>query len=197
MLNRANAVICAGLLATTSAAAQDSLYPEAPPDDAVFVRWLGSDDATSVPVFGQELRAEPEFGTAYIAISASELSGAEAGVFVTVVSEIGGHAHVINEPPRQDASKVQLLLLNTSADPVRLIAQGPGAEVIAPVATGDAGIRSVNPVAVTLAVERVGDGKVLGSFDLRLSRGRNLTFLALGDGAELIENSFGPVMSLR
>ena len=148
-------------------------------------------------VFGEEVRGAAGIGVTYAAISASELPHATAGAFLSVVTSPDGQTRAISEPPRDDATKVHLILLNLGSAPARIIVQEAGTEVVAPVASDGAGLRAVNPVSVALAVERVSDGAILGSFDLRLSRGQDLTFVARADGAEVIENSFGPVLRLR
>jgi hypothetical protein len=84
-----------------------------------------------------------------------------------------------------------LTLLNLSDDQARLVLSDQNIDVIGTTDINTAGGRTVNPVAATLSVV-TSSGAVLGSFDVQLRRGQNITFVARPDGAELIENRFGP-----
>lgn len=179
-------------LAAPSAQAQDALYPDPPPPDAVFVRWLGTPaEGEAVRRFmGVEIPAGTVEEAAYAAVSASLLDGANPGSFYTVLSSPEQPPRIVAEPPRPDRSKVHLLLMSCEAGPVQLEVPEGGPVVIAPVAPYTAGSRAVNPVAAPLAVRNSASGALLGSFDLQLSRGRNLTFLACGGAVELVEHRF-------
>lgn len=173
-------------------AGEEALYDTLPPKDAVFIRFLGEPD-TKLTVFGSRIPYDPEYGTSYIALSQAELAEPPEGLFHSVLPD---GKTVISEPDRSDRSKVHLFIVNASDGPVRLTVSDGGPEVIAPVQSAAAASRSVNPVSAQLSMERVSDEQVLSDFDLRLRRGQNLTFLATADGGSLIENSFGPVVSL-
>ena len=185
--------------ATTALGDDSALYAEALPDDAVFVRALSPDgpDALAVALGGRTLHLDPNEAGAYSAVSAAHLDGIRPGSFFSVVSTHDGTDLLISEPPRKARDKVHLILINAGADPVRLVVPDHAMEVVAPVKHGEAGSRPVNPVAAKLAVERVSDAVVLAEFDLRLSRGQNLTFFARDGDAQLIENSFGPELKLK
>ncbi len=175
-----------------------ALYDEAAPADAVFVRLLQTEDTTpeTITFGGQRLSTDALQSDTYVAISASQLSDTAPGGFYSLVASDASLA-VIQEPARATASKVQLLLLNASNEPVRLTLPSRGAEVISAVQPDTAASRAVNPVSVALAVERVSDGAILGAFDVSLARGKNLTFVADLNGARLIENRFGSVLKVK
>ncbi|MBO9401197.1 alginate O-acetyltransferase AlgF [Shimia sp. R9_3] len=193
--------IFAALMATGAAilplrAEEAALYEAPAPEDAVFVRVLAEFDAAdkAITFAGQHLPRGETPADTYVAISAANLSGVRAGSYYSLAA--GSSAPVvIEEPARETAAKVHLILVNTATDPVRLIVPTRETEVIAAVTEGAAASRAVNPIAVTLAVQRVSDGALLGTFDLSLSRGQNMSFIASADSARLIENSFGPVLS--
>ena len=184
------------LTAQSSQADSDSLYAEAPPADAVFVRMLQetATPAQTASFAGQTITVEDSADTAFRAISATALNGVAPGSYYSLVPNADGSATVIAEPARHAVSKTHLVLVNTSDTPVRLVVSGPGIEVIAPVAPGEAGMRAVNPVTATLEVQNATDATVLGSFDLRLSRGQDITFVAKPQSADVLNDSFGPVL---
>lgn len=192
------AAIIAPLLTIGSVAiASDALYPDAAPDDAVFVRVMAQESGEAPSSFqfgGRTLSIPTDAHNTYLAVSAATLEGVEPGSFHTVVSALNGPAHVISEPARNSASKVHLFLVNASAEPVRLVLSGRDAEVIAPVASGESNSRAVNPVSATLAIERLSDSAILGTFDVTLARGQNQTFLVNGEKATRVANRFGPVI---
>lgn len=178
-------------LAALPAAAQEALYDAPPPPDAVFVRWLGGGHSGGSHSFqGAGLPDGTVKPGAYAAISAALLDGAQAGDFFTVLSPSGGSPVVVAEPPRPDRAKVHLLLISCEADPVVLEVPGRDLTVIAATPAFTAASRAVNPVATPLAVRNTVTGDVLGRFDVQLSRGRNLTFLACGGTAALVEHRF-------
>jgi hypothetical protein len=127
----------------------------------------------------------------YYPVSAALTDGGFAGSFYTAAVDATGNFHVIREPDREDRSKVFLTLLNLSDDQARLVLSDQNIDVIGTTDINTAGGRTVNPVAATLSVV-TSSGAVLGSFDVQLRRGQNITFVARPDGAELIENRFGP-----
>lgn len=189
------ALTCA---ATTAQSDEAVLYDQAAPADAVFVRLLAEYDASlnQVPFGGANLPLDVADQDTYVAISASDLTGVQAGTYYSFASNDDGLV-IISEPNRETAAKVHLILVNTSDAPVRLIVPGRGMEVVAELAPGTSASRAVNPVSTPLAVERIHDGVILGEFDVSLSRGQNLTFIADTDRARLLENSFGPVLTLN
>lgn len=168
-------------------AADNELYDDPPPDDAAFVRWI--EDAAAPRILGVSMPGE--HGKAFHPVSAALTNDAKAGSYYTAAIDALGEIAIIEEPARQDRSKVLLTLLNISEGAVRLLLTGQNAEVIGSTAVNDASARPVNPVATTLSVV-TSSGAVLGVFDVQLRRGQNITFVARPEGAELIENRFGP-----
>lgn len=192
LFNISHAVAAAAFLAVipeTSLADEAVLYAEGPPQDAVFVRVLG--DAPSVPFGGMTLSAPAD---TYVAISAADLHGVAAGGHYSLIPQADGSAMMIAEPDRDTAAKVHLFVVNADDAPVRLTAPEHGMEVLAGVETQTAQSRAVNPITVTLAVERISDGAVLGTFDLALARGQNVSFVVQDGAARMIQNLFGPVI---
>lgn len=168
-------------------AADNTLYDTPPPDDAAFIRWVGL--GSQHPVLG--IAPATHIADVYRPVSAAATNGAQPGIFYTVAKGPNGQALLIEEPGREDRSKVHLFLVNLGSYPVRLSVTDQDMVVIDDTATGTAGSRAVNPVSVSLSLV-AGDGRTLDSFDVSLRRGQNLTFVARDDGARLIENSFGP-----
>ncbi len=175
-----------------------ALYEEAAPADAVFVRLLQGHQApmATIPLGGVELSFNDIQKDTYVAISAENLAGVTAGAFYSFVANETGQ-FLIEEPARETSAKVHLILLNTSDAPVRLVVPQRDIQVVAAINAGEAASRAVNPIETELAVERVSDGFVLGTFNVSLARGQNLTFVANHNGARLIENNFGPVLTLN
>ncbi len=192
------AITCAAVTATQVQADETALYDEAAPSDAVFVRLLAEYDAPGmqVPFGSMTLPLGDAARDTYVAISAAQLSDVIPGSYYSVTSGPSG-PQMIAEPQRETAAKVHLILLNTGSSAVRLIVPGPDAEVVGPQSMGEAASRAVNPVSTMLAVERLSDKTILGSFDVTLARGQNLTFVAGDDTARLVENGFGPVLTLN
>lgn len=168
-------------------AADNELYDAPPPADAAFVRWVGL--GNQHPVFG--VAPVEHIMDAYRPVSASATNGAQPGGFYTVAKSSDGQIMVIKEPDRRDKSKVQLLLLNLGEAPAQLVVTDQDMVVIGDTVTGRAGSQMVNPVAASLTV-RANDGRELGTFDVSLRRGQNLTFVAYNETVRLIENSYGP-----
>ena len=175
------------VLPSTVTAADNELYDDPPPEDAVFVRWIEEETAPSV--LGIQMPKNP--GDVFFPISAALTDGGRAGSFYTAAVDATGDVLVIREPDRGDRSKVLLTLLNLSDDPARLVLSDQNIDVIGTTDINSAGGRTVNPVTATLSVVTV-SGAVLGSFDVQLRRGQNITFVARPDEADLIENRFGP-----
>ena len=175
------------LTANAAQAADNELYADAPPDDAAFLRWIGPGQAPEV-LGVANLGAQ---GDVFHPVSVSLTNGAEAGAYYTAARAEEGAIVVIKEPARADRSKVLLTLLNLTETPVRLVLAEQNVSVIDTTSANDAGARAVNPVAATLTIVTA-DNNTLGSFDLKLRRGQNVTFVARPDGAALIENRFGP-----
>lgn len=184
-------VIFAASLSATSlhAESEDALYGAALPADAVFIRQLG---AAEFPILalGHRLTEGDFEETAYTAISAKQLQDAKPGSFYTILSD-GNETRLIEEPSRDDRSRVHLFLLNADETEARLVVADGGPEVIASVPTGQIETRSVNPLAVALSVETdIGETR----FDVVLRRGVNVTFLVQDGEVSLIEHRFGPVI---
>lgn len=177
--------------------ADDALYDQAPPEDAVFIRsFIGEAAAQDIGGLPETVVAEiAESAATYSALSAGAFSFPEPGRFYAIVADGAGALHLVPEPQRADRSKVHLILVNASGEDVRVTAPDLGMEVIAPTAPLSAAGRAVNPIDVVLAVESPASGAVLKSMDLRLRRGQNLTLLVRPQGVEVIENAFGPVIS--
>ncbi len=175
-----------------------ALYDEPAPADAVFIRILTEYKLPFDQVFfaGSTLPLSEAVRDTYVAISAAALDDVTPGAFYSLSSSETGVV-AIEEPARETVSKVHLILVNSSAEPVRLIVNGQGTEVVGALDPGQAGSRPVNPVKVALAVERVRDGVLLSTFDVDLARGQNLTFVANENTARLVENTFGPVLTLN
>ncbi|MFY0661531.1 MAG: alginate O-acetyltransferase AlgF [Shimia sp.] len=168
-------------------AADNELYDAPPPEDAVFVRWI--EEETAPGILGIQIPEEP--GYVYFSVSAALTDGGHVGSFYTAAVDATGNVHIIREPDRGDRSKVLLTLLNLSDSHARLVLAEQNIDVIGNTDVNSAGGRTVNPVAAKLSVI-TSSGAVLGSFDIQLRRGQNLTFVARPDGADLIENRFGP-----
>lgn len=181
------AAIATALTANVVLAADNQLYDAPPPDDAAFLRWIEADVAPEV-LGVSTLGADDD---AFRPVSATETTGATIGAFYTAARAANGDVVVIEEPARADRAKVLITLINLTDAPVRLVLQDKGIDVIAATDVNAAGARAVNPVSVTLTVIS-GTDTVLGTFDAQLRRGQNVTFVARPDGAELIENRFGP-----
>jgi hypothetical protein len=177
--------------------AQDVLYADTPPDDAIFVRsFIDADEARDTAGLpGFAVGAIAKGGAAFSSLSAAEFGFPEAGGFYALVADEAGGLHLVPEPARADRAKVYLTVLNASDTDVRLVEPTQGIEVVAPTTPLSAAARAVNPADVRLAVENVATGESLASFDIRLRRGQNVTFLVREDEVELIEDVYGPVVS--
>lgn len=130
-------------------------------------------------------------GAVFHPVSVAATDGAEQGVYYTAATDAAGQVVVIEEPTRTDRSKVLLTLINLTDGPVRLMLDAQDATVIDPTPVNAAAGRAVNPVSARLSVIAQ-DAALLGTFDVQLRRGQNVTFVARPEGATLIENRFGP-----
>ncbi|KAJ04628.1 alginate O-acetyltransferase AlgF [Sulfitobacter mediterraneus] len=186
--------IAAALVAGTPAMAQDnSLYAEAAPDDAAFVRFVGFQDADSAVFAGRSFDLSDTASGAYIPVSSAEMTNVAAGEFQTVLRKADGTIVSIAEAARDRQTKVFLFLINATEQPLDLRLADNSATVIKSVGFGASNQRSVNPVSVSLGVFPEGSDAALGTFDVELRRGQNLSFVATDQGVALIEHSFGSV----
>lgn len=165
-------------------ASDQALYGTAIPDDAVFVRWL--DTPAQATVFGVPFDANLAAGTDYLPISAQYLPDVPQGGFYSVIGTA-----LVQEPARDDLTKVHVILLNTDESPARIVLAGGTAEVIGETAQNSAAARAVNPVKATLAVMQ--GETLLGEFDVALRRGQNVTFFVQDGTVQFIKNGFAPV----
>jgi len=189
-------IAAAAILTTVSPADanDEALYGAAVPEDAVFVRFLADHPAKDLTAFGWTFETDLE-QVAYSVVSASLLPEAPASRFSTVVVTTEGEGIVIPEPDRTSASKVHLLLLNATVNAVSLVADGGAIEVIRPTRFGAANIRAVNPIKAEFSVVQVPSQTVLGTFDVSMSRGEDLSFIVTNDGVELVPTSYGAVIT--
>lgn len=186
------AVAILGLSATTGMATDASLYVEAPPADASFIRFAGFGADKSAEFAGRTFVLNADERLAYTPVSAAALEGVAPGSYVTVVKASGAQ-HAIDEGPRGEASKVSLYLVNATDQALELRLADGSVTVIGDVSPMSSGLRAVNPVAISFGVFQRGDDAPLATFDVSLRRGQNLTFLADPSGVRLVENRFGPV----
>ena len=171
-----------------------SLYAEAPPEDASFVRFVGFGGERSAEFAGKTFTLNPDEKLAYAPVSSAGLTGVEPGAYFTVVRDAAGDANVIREAPRAAASKVSLYLVNATDAALELKLADGSVTVIDAVDPMQSGLRAVNPVAISFGVFRHGEDAPLASFDVSLRRGQNLTFLADASGVRLVEHRFGAVV---
>ncbi|MEO1750029.1 MAG: hypothetical protein AAFR27_15705 [Pseudomonadota bacterium] len=182
-------------LAVPSLADESVLYDQAPPKDAVFVRLLDENSTTRDFEFnGHSLTLPAGTETAYAAISAQTLGLVDAGTFHSLLVDENGGFVAIEEPNERPNAKVHLLLINADDAPVRLIVPESEIEVVGKTAGMGIGSRAVNPIRTPLAAQRIDNGELIGTFDLSLSRGQNITFLVQNGQVTKIENRFGPVI---
>lgn len=186
--------VAVAILPSISLADDEGLYGAALPDDAVFIRWLDDDAAQETPVFGYTFTADQIDGNAYVAISNAALNGAEAGDYYSVLSGADGDLVVIQEPQRNTKSKVHVMLLNASDDPVQLNLAGTDKTVISATDNGQVNTRAVNPVSAKLAVITADTAALMAEVDVTLRRGQNITIAVLDNQVQLIENRFGAVV---
>lgn len=187
------AIVLAHAVTGASAETTDTaLYDDPAPADASFVRFVGFHDRSTM-FAGKVFSLPAENKAHYIPVSAAQLDGVAPGRYITVVNRPGNAPSVIEEAPRDDATRVHLFVINTSDTAVSLRTEDGATAVIDDIAPGVSGTRAVNPIAIILGVFAKGDTTPLATFDLSLRRGQNLSFLARPAGVELIENRFAPV----
>ena len=185
--------ILGAMNATTAFATDTSLYAEAPPADASFVRFAGFGTDEKATFAGKTFTLKADEKLAYTPVSAKALNGVEAGSYLTVVRSDDGVLHAIPEDPRASAAKVSLYLVNATDQALELRLADGSVTVIGAVDPMASGLRAVNPVAISLGVFQHGNDAPLATFDVALRRGQNMTFLADQKGVRLIENRFGAV----
>lgn len=181
------AAILISLASSGAAMADEALYDSPPPADAAFVRWLTPEAKFADFGVAPSTRIEDAFHP----VSAGRTTGAEPGLFYTVAQNAEGARIVVQEPERAEPTRVLLTLMNLSASPVRLVLANQNVEIIGATDVDQAAGRAVNPVSATVSVVTA-SGVTLGTFEVRLRRGQNITFIARPDSAQLIENHFGP-----
>lgn len=190
------AILGALSLPTSSAADDTDLYPQALPSDAAFIRTFTHQtpsefDGVRLEDFDAETCRD------YCAVSAALLPSTEPNTFFSLFTGTDGALHVLQEPNRGPASKVNLIVINADTSPVRLLVPGKNISVVDRIEPDASGSRAVNPVSTKLAVVTALDSKVLGSFDLSLSRGQDITFFVRDGQVTLIKNAYGPVLALK
>lgn len=182
------------VLSSLAAHADDtSLYAEAAPDDASFVRFVGFEGAGSAEFAGKTFDLPKDANSAYVPVSSSQLNDVPNGSYITVLRSVDGQDKVISESARDTRSKVFLFLVNGTDTALDLRLADNSATVIDGVGQGRAGQRGVNPLAVTLGVFSHDAQTPLKTFDVTLKRGQNISFVADDRGIHLVENRFGPV----
>jgi hypothetical protein len=190
-----NTLFSAALLAcsTMNAFGNDTaLYAEPAPKDASFLRFVGFDSDT-VQFAGKTFDLIEAEKNNYIPVSSSLLENGIAGAYITVSQNPDGTITTIAEGQRNDPSKVFLVLVNASDQPLELRLADGSVAVIKDVATNTSNLRGVNPVAIKLGVFAMDAETPIATFDVALQRGQNITFLADSSGVQLIENRFGAV----
>lgn len=194
-LKRTCAICAAVALGTTAQADDSGLYGEPVPADAAFIRWIDGGAGDTRTAFGRDFAGVPIPNQTFAAISTALLDGAEAGAYYSIIATEDGSVRQIQEPGRNEASKVHLILLNGTAAPVSLILSEPETEIIGATPTLQSQSRAVNPVSASLAVRSETTGTIIEEFDVALRRGQNLTFAAIGDEVIVIPSAFGPVIA--
>ncbi|WP_299880190.1 alginate O-acetyltransferase AlgF [uncultured Sulfitobacter sp.] len=173
--------------------ADTSLYAEAAPADASFVRFIGFDGANEAEFDGFTFALNGDVGEAYIPVSAALLKGTEPGRYVSVFRRADGEIRTITEGARASRSKVSLLMVNAGDTPVHLRLADGSVPVVEDVGPNSAAQRDVNPVAISLGVFSDSAEAPLAVFDVALHRGQNLSFVVDAGSVRLIENQFAPV----
>ncbi|WP_299403854.1 alginate O-acetyltransferase AlgF [uncultured Roseobacter sp.] len=185
--------LAAQVICATATASDTSLYPEAAPADASFVRFAGFDPDETAEFAGKSFALTLEDDLAYLPVSSALLNSVAPGTFVTIVRGADGHQQTILEGPRSHAARVHLFLINATERVLELRLADGSTPVIETVAAATAGARDVNPVAIALGVFELGNPIPLATFDVALKRGQNLSFIADDTGIRLVENRFGAV----
>jgi hypothetical protein len=174
-------------------AADTSLYAEAAPSDASFVRFIGFDDQDHATFAGFDFSLKGDKAAKYIPVSASLLQDTAPGRFISVLRAADGALQTIPEAPRTRRSKVALFLVNGTEMELELRLADGSVAVIEDVEPATAGQREVNPVSIALGVFERGSTTPLARFDVTMKRGQNLSFIADHAGIRLIENQFAEV----
>jgi hypothetical protein len=189
--------LAVSMAAPATAAGDDALYDQIPPEDAVFIRSFAADAPAQVlgPLPAAVVAQIAEGAEVYSSLSAGEFAFPEPGRYYAIVADGAGTLHLVPEPERADRSKVRVILVNASGQEVRVTAPDHGMEVVAATPPLGAASRAVNPIDVVLAVENPASGAVLGTMDLSLRRGQNVTILVHADRVEVVEEAFGPVIA--
>lgn len=167
--------------------AETALYAAAPPDDAAFVRWL--DKPATDQAFGFTFAGVS--GTDFRFFPATGAEGAAPGGFYSFVAAADGSPALIEEPGRSDPTKVHIVFVNATATPARLVVADKGAVVIDATDVNAAGVRGVNPVTATLAVESADGAQEHGRVEVSLRRGQNITLVARESGVDIVKDGFG------
>lgn len=172
------------------AIAQDSLYAAPPPDDAVFVRFIGVDGPN---VDWQELRFTTDETSAlddYFVVHASDTTF-DRGSMITVFPDESGAFIEVVEPPRS-IDKIALGFLNLGDVSASLKTADGKVEIVGSVAPLGLGFRDVNPISISVAV--FADGEEVGNvLDLSLRRGQLATVVLSAPGeVRLVESKFVP-----
>jgi len=179
--------------ASMAQASENSLYAEAAPDDASFVRFIGFKDEPSMTFAGKAFDLSENEGHAYVPVSSALLKDVEVGSFVSLIKQPDGAVETIYEGPRKARSKVFLFLVNGSDTALELRLADGSATVLADVAPNSAEQRGVNPVSVSLGVFPANETTPMAVFDVALKRGQNISFIADKRGVQLVENRFSQV----
>lgn len=193
-MNRIRNAVAAALMGMTALSmpqltnAESALYAEPPPDDAAFVRWL--DASVSYEAFGYKF-ADGERSTDFRFFPASGAEGATPGGYYSYVAAADGTLTLVEEPSRSDPTKVHIVLVNATNAPARLVVAGQDAVVVGATELNAAGIRGVNPVTASLAVQSADGAVEYGRVEIALRRGQDITIVARNSGVEVIEDRFG------
>lgn len=171
----------------------NSLYREAAPKDASFVRFIGFKAGEPAEFAKKSFEIAAQDEDAYLPVSAALLDGVEAGQFVSVVKTSDAGAVIIDEGARDSRSKVFLFLVNATQTTLDLRLADGSAVVVDGIASGLSGQRGVNPLAVELGVFESGLNTPIAVFDVKLQRGQNVSFIADETGVRLVQNRFGAV----
>lgn len=171
-------------LVPAAALAQDKLYAPPPPPGSAFVRALG---AGAWRVGGTTMDPQSRYqavpsGSRAVQAGQTALGSAvlEAGRFYTVARAADGALLTLADDPHTELTRAGLRLINLSACPTLSLVSADGAlTVLADVASGRAGYRPVNPVAIALAVRTAG-GVLQPAPPVRLRAGGSVTVWARG-----------------
>lgn len=196
MIHRLTLISAFAILTTASSAgaSDEALYGSSIPEDSVFIRFLMDRPAEDSTAFGWTFDTDSEQAS-YTVVSAALLSEAPDSRYSTVVITDEGEGIVIPEPDRTSASKVHLLLLNATEIAVSLVANDGALEVISSTKFGSSNIRAVNPIKAELSVVQVPGQTILGTFDVSLRRGEDLSFIVTDSGVELVPTTYGSVIT--